>query len=115
MTGIFKITPEDAKRMRDMRAGNATLIEIARAIGCAESTVRRHLDPHVAERNRRGNADRYRLEKEHQNNASHKLTRENVERLRALIPADRRDTTGRAFGDPVFERSALYKKMQESA
>lgn len=31
----------------------------------------------------------------------------------AEIPEDRRSKTGRAFGDPVFERSALFEKLKE--
>jgi hypothetical protein len=34
---------------------------------------------------------------------------------KAEIPEDRRDLTGRIFGDPLFERSALYRKMQSGA
>lgn len=33
----------------------------------------------------------------------------------APIPADRRDKTGRAFGDPVFERSALGQQKPVTA
>ncbi|PQA72198.1 hypothetical protein C3731_17515 [Brucella oryzae] len=31
----------------------------------------------------------------------------------AEIPADRRSKTARVFGDPVFERSALFEKLKE--
>ena len=34
-----------------------------------------------------------------------------LQRLKAQIPKDTRDVTGRICGDPVFERSALYQKM----
>lgn len=34
------------------------------------------------------------------------------QRLRAFIPEDTRGLTGRMFGDPVFERSALYRKQE---
>lgn len=34
-----------------------------------------------------------------------------AERLRALEAADARDLTGRLLGDPVFERSSLYRKQ----
>lgn len=34
------------------------------------------------------------------------------QRLRAAIPEDTRGLTGRLFGDPVFERSALYSKQE---
>lgn len=33
-------------------------------------------------------------------------------RLREEIPDDRRDLTARTFGDPIFERSALYRKQE---
>lgn len=38
--------------------------------------------------------------------------KQQAEALKASIPDDNRDKTARLFGDPVFERSALFQKIK---
>lgn len=43
-----------------------------------------------------------------------RVTKEVADARIAEIPADTRGLTARTFGDPIYERSALYQKVRAS-
>lgn len=80
---------EGLVRARDIEG--KTFSEIGDLMGLGESTV----------------YERYRTFKRQQSGVNSETS---IEKLREQIPTDDRDLTGRVFGDPPSQRSALYMR-----
>lgn len=93
---------------RLLRARGCNWAEIARQVGTSKDWIRRRLDPQylkgVRERDRSRSHNR---RKDGSARAWRPMTDEDLRRYWASMPADKRDLTGRMFGDPVTGRSAL--------
>ena len=81
------MSPEQIEQAQTMRRNEMPWAHIAKHFGVTPDTVRRVLDPEWAARRRAGITD--------------------GERLLREVPADTRDLTARALGDPLPGRSAL--------
>lgn len=111
------MTPEQTQRARAMLNAGRSTREVADFFGCHAQTIRRYLDPKYREtriaqirRNREG-VEKIAAKAVHGGPLSAASLRADAERRMAEIPADTRSLTGRMLGDPLFERSALYRKM----
>lgn len=96
-------------RAEKMRANGETWTTIGREFGVDPKTAKTRLDPAYREKRRA-----------RRQSTSPNFMRGKVERVDRImeippIPADTRGLTARTFGDPIFERSALYAKMHGSA
>lgn len=115
-----KVTKADVEMMLRMKARGRTMTEIAEHMGFSRSTVRYHIDEkhreRAHERHRRTKAD---LREAMANRAaigfthgynSKKVDEDWRKRLAEVPKQDNRDLTGRTFGDPLPERSALAQR-----
>jgi hypothetical protein len=99
---------DDWDKAVDMRGHGSGWAEIERATGITVSRLRHRLDPvyrrqHAANRAGMRAIAGIRVE--------HNPTPAEFARLLASIPRDTRGLTARILGDPIPERSALYRKM----
>jgi hypothetical protein len=85
---------------RAMRKKNWTWVHIARQLGVDREWLKERLSEPTRGRSKRGIALVRQVERD-------------AQMRKAEIPEDRRDLTARIFGDPIFERSALYQKMMQ--
>jgi len=107
----------DLDQIRQMLASGKSWQTIADALGTTYSTIRMKLDPEFA-RNRKDRVNQARRQLNQRKAYEPKLPQRRV-MMKDIdpdqIPPQPRDTrnlTGRLFGDPVFERSALYQRTQ---
>ena len=117
------LTDEQIERARALQTEGWSWRRIGDLLGIHNETLRRNCDPAYAEH--RKAKDRKRVRDRgttgvHATRNAVEPNGEHRERFRAEIgarlaeiPPDTRSLTARAFGDPIFERSALYRKMQE--
>lgn len=111
------VTPEMATKMKRMKKRGRTIQEIADKFGMDRSTISMHVNDGILERRREYQKQRREELKAAQEGRSavgyvtSKKIDEDWQRLRAEIPKrDNRDLTGRVFGDPLPERSALAQR-----
>lgn len=118
MTSGYKVTPEMIETMKRMEKRGRTKTEIADFLGISRATVTIHLSEQSKERRRKYDAG-IRAEKAETEwtkilpspTLQSRRTEQDWQRLRAEIPKrDNRDLTGRIFGDPLPERSALAQR-----
>ena len=113
------MTDEQIERGKAMKALGRTWQEIADAFGISVYQARYYLKPGVRERDRQ-RKEKIRRTQQYYGPVGHIVSTKRIaeraaERLQQQIPSDTRNLTQRMFGDPVFERSSLYKKLQEKA
>lgn len=107
--------PNQIEEARRMRESGQSWRAIGRAFGVRECTVMAALDPIYAERRRQMMRD-WRAKNGRSLTCFDAYRPERVDpRKIPPIPRDTRDLTAFICGDPIFERSALYRKMQEQA
>lgn len=103
-------------RVMELRKAGKTWQEIADALGVSSTTAHMAGDPSYEQK--RINRDRARRAELTNSNGIHKrfdpsrISAADAQRIVAGIPADTRNPIQRMFGDPPYERSALYQKMQ---
>ena len=117
MATLPALTPEQrAEVMRLYRDEKVSVPKLAARFRVSDPTIRRVVDPKYRDYDRTvQNRKRARLIKEspHAGRLSAgRPTAEDVERLRADIPADTRDLTARILGDPLPGRSALDRRNE---
>ena len=93
-----------------------SMAAIARALGISEHSIRGVVSPDYVEKRRERDRERRQGEKALTGFRSRSVKIDPIAVRKAInsIPADTRNLTQRLLGDPLFERSALYKKQQES-
>lgn len=115
------LTDDEITEARAMRKNGMAWYRIGKVFGVAEDTVRAAIEPGFAEMRREQKNLRRRARKENcafltpvgVSRATREATKNDFLARLAEIPPDTRSLTARAFGDPIFQRSALYRKMQE--
>lgn len=118
-----RLTEEQIETARQLHSDGWTISRIRDRMGCCYHTIRRIIDPDYAvtrrikvnEARHKRNASEARSlppRKTGRENATSINIKEDAAARLAEIPADTRTLTGRLAGDPLFERSALYKKMK---
>lgn len=105
MTGHKRWTDAEKDRVIQMRRAGLTWTEIGREFCVDRRAVRRAVESNFAIEHKKRIAE-----------SKGKGGSQYIEPWVDPTPdvpnwRDTRDITGRVFGDPVFERSALYKKM----
>ena len=110
----------DADEARKMRAAGAQWKQIAQRFGIDYHTVQARLDPeYAARRNAKKNYCRFRQRQgdEVLDPAARSMVRSvddsEVARRLAEIPEDTRTPAQRLMGEPIFERSALYRRSPQ--
>lgn len=98
------LTAEQLLEIRQLAADDWTYKMLAEKFNCHHMTIRRALDPALYPMPGRPKT----LKRE---NATPVAVREDFAARLAEIPRDTRTLTGKVCGDPLFERSALYRKM----
>lgn len=116
MKPVGKWSNEQIETARAMLKAGATLRTVGERFGVTGDTVKCKVDPVYLERRReQNNLNRFgKYEKSTATEGRYYVQRVDHDCLDARfaeIPRyDRRDLTGRLFGDPLIERSALYRK-----
>jgi hypothetical protein len=95
-------------RAEKMRANGETWTAIGREFGVDPKTAKTRLDPAYREKRR------IRCRSANPGVMRSYVKSEPIENV-PPVPPDTRGLTARAFGDPIFERSALYAKLYGGA
>jgi uncharacterized protein (DUF433 family) len=118
--GLKTFAPQHVKEIEELRQAGWNPTRIAKHFGVARDTVLRAIDPaYRARRNAQiasnkgyGYADHRRIIHSVLSQGTERSVARDAERLLASVPDDTRCLTARTFGDPIFERSALYAKQK---
>lgn len=107
----------DTEKATKLIAEGLSIRAIARLFGVTPVTVRRQIDDGFRVKLNARQGEYYRRQRasvagNHQ--AARNPPEEDWKSRVAEIPTDTRGLTGRLCGDPILERSALYKRMTDS-
>jgi DNA-binding MarR family transcriptional regulator len=111
---MSRLDAEQIGRARLWRNLGISWGEIGRRFGCKPDTVQRALDEVFRAKEQKRSKNRPSRKKRdgvRERRDGYRPTEEEYRAAAALIPKEDRDLTGRMFGDPMFCRSALYRKL----
>lgn len=117
------VAKELEQSIKTLRNSGHTQAEICKKLKCSKGTIVKVLNPELHAKQReiariREREKRIDLMGGYQSPVTRDYTSKSIkadlEKRLAEIPQDTRSKTGRAFGDPIFERSALYQRHLEA-
>jgi len=109
--------PEDLlEQVRALRSVGVNWLQIQKRTGISIDRARRVLDPAWAERRRVSvnSSRRARKGRADPDDVENHIPAAEVARLRRLVPPDTRAPSAKLMGDPLPERSALFKRNSQS-
>lgn len=100
-----------------MQASGMNFAQLARVFGLSPDTIHCRLDPDYRFKRAQDKRPKYQSAVYAFRHYGDRVKEDQIAALRASIPDDTRDFTARAFGDPVFARSAAaqVKEQQPTA